>query len=71
MSFLVTKNQIECKFYIEVFVPIGEYGIPQPWYYPLTKTYWFGYNAEKIRQRTEEMKKKQIDTNSNSKHIFI
>ncbi|CAF4330788.1 unnamed protein product, partial [Adineta steineri] len=34
----------------------GEYGIPQVWYYPFTKTYWFGYNAENIRQRTEQMK---------------
>ncbi|CAF1162270.1 unnamed protein product [Adineta steineri] len=41
--------------YIENVFP-GEYGIPQVWYYPFTKTYWFGYNAENIRQRTEQMK---------------
>ncbi|CAF0829869.1 unnamed protein product [Rotaria sordida] len=40
--------------YIENVFP-GEYGIPQVWYYPFTKTYWFGFDAKKIRQRTEEM----------------
>ncbi|UJR15712.1 hypothetical protein I4U23_002647 [Adineta vaga] len=40
--------------YIENVFP-GEYGIPQVWYYPFTKTYWFGFDAEKIRQHTEEM----------------
>ena len=41
--------------YIENVFP-GEFGIPQVWYYPFTKTYWFGFDAKKIRQRTEEMK---------------
>lgn len=34
---------------------LGEYGIPQRWYYPFTKTYWFGYDANKIRQRTKDL----------------
>ena len=34
---------------------LGEYGIPQRWYYPVTKTYWFGYDAKKIRQRTKDV----------------
>lgn len=38
---------------------LGEYGIPQRWYYPFTKTYWFGYDAKKIRQRTEELKRNE------------
>ncbi|CAF4187016.1 unnamed protein product, partial [Rotaria sordida] len=51
--------------YIENVFP-GEYGIPQPWYYPFTKTYWFGYDTRKYnRQRTKEMRQNQIDTNSN------
>ncbi|CAF4091856.1 unnamed protein product, partial [Adineta steineri] len=41
--------------YIENVFP-GEYGIPQRWYYPFTKTYWFGYNAKKIRERAEKLK---------------
>lgn len=28
-------------WYIEVVFP-GQYGIPQPWYFPFTKSYWFG-----------------------------
>ena len=36
------------------FKRLGEYGIPQVWYYPLTKSYWFGFDADRIRQRTEE-----------------
>ncbi|CAF1095920.1 unnamed protein product [Adineta ricciae] len=40
--------------YIENVYP-GEYGIPQVWYFPFTKTYWFGFDAKKIRQRTEEI----------------
>ena len=44
--------------YIENVFP-GEYGIPQRWYYPVTKTYWFGFDAKKIRERTEEMKRNQ------------
>ena len=43
--------------YIENVFP-GEYGIPQVWYYPFTKTYWFGFDAKKVRQRTEELKEK-------------
>ncbi|CAF0854184.1 unnamed protein product [Adineta ricciae] len=48
--------------YIENVFP-GEYGIPQPWYYPLTKKYWFGYDVDKIRQRTEELKQTETDMN--------
>ncbi|UJR30912.1 hypothetical protein I4U23_018422 [Adineta vaga] len=51
--------------YIENVFP-GEFGIPQPWYYPFTKKYWFGYDADKIRQRTEQMK--QTETNSNAEN---
>ncbi|CAF4611242.1 unnamed protein product, partial [Rotaria sp. Silwood2] len=50
--------------YIENVFP-GEYGIPQPWYYPLTKTYWFGYDVKKNRQRTNEINQNQINTNTN------
>ncbi|XP_040903453.1 phospholipid-transporting ATPase ABCA1b [Toxotes jaculatrix] len=28
-------------WYIEAVFP-GQYGIPRPWYFPLTKSYWFG-----------------------------
>lgn len=45
---------------------VGEYGIPQPWYYPVTKTYWFGYDAKKIRQRTEEQQRKAAIEHSNA-----
>ncbi|CAF3834044.1 unnamed protein product [Rotaria magnacalcarata] len=50
--------------YIENVFP-GEYGIPQPWYYPFTKTYWFGYNAKKNLQRTNEINQNQVNTNTN------
>ncbi|CAF0889943.1 unnamed protein product [Didymodactylos carnosus] len=39
-------------WYIENVFP-GEFGIPKPWYFPFTKTYWFGYDVNKIRKRTE------------------
>jgi hypothetical protein len=47
---------------------LGEYGIPQVWYYPFTKTYWFGFDAKKIRQRTEDMRYK---TDQNSEFVFL
>ncbi|CAM4887474.1 unnamed protein product [Rotaria socialis] len=50
--------------YIENVFP-GEYGIPQPWYYPFTKTYWFGYDAKKNLQRTNEINQNQVKTNTN------
>jgi len=28
-------------WYIETVFP-GQYGIPRPWYFPFTKSYWFG-----------------------------
>jgi ABC-type multidrug transport system fused ATPase/permease subunit len=42
------------KFDLFLFMSLGEYGIPQVWYYPFTKTYWFGFDANKIRQRADE-----------------
>lgn len=26
---------------------LGQYGIPRPWYFPFTKSYWFGEESEK------------------------
>ena len=48
----VIENPCESTLFI-----LGEYGIPQVWYYPLTKTYWFGFDAKKIRERSEQTKK--------------
>ncbi|XP_067246317.1 phospholipid-transporting ATPase ABCA1b [Chanodichthys erythropterus] len=31
-------------WYIETVFP-GQYGIPRPWYFPFTKSYWFGENS--------------------------
>ncbi|XP_043924192.1 phospholipid-transporting ATPase ABCA1 [Protopterus annectens] len=32
-------------WYIESVFP-GQYGIPRPWYFPFTKSYWFGEKSE-------------------------
>ncbi|RMC22299.1 hypothetical protein DUI87_00611 [Hirundo rustica rustica] len=32
-------------WYIESVFP-GQYGIPRPWYFPFTKSYWFGEEAQ-------------------------
>uniref|UniRef100_A0A8D0GXJ4 P-type phospholipid transporter n=1 Tax=Sphenodon punctatus TaxID=8508 RepID=A0A8D0GXJ4_SPHPU len=32
-------------WYIESVFP-GQYGIPRPWYFPFTKSYWFGEESE-------------------------
>ena len=47
--------------YIENLFP-GEYGIAQVWYYPFTKTYWFGYDMshKKDRERNETMELNHI-----------
>lgn len=42
------------------FFLLGEYGISQVWYYPVTKTYWFGYNAKKIRERNQTTDSNEI-----------
>lgn len=33
-------------WYIEAVFP-GQYGIPRPWYFPFTKSYWFGEGEQK------------------------
>jgi hypothetical protein len=48
---------------------LGEYGIPQRWYYPFTKTYWFGYDANKIRQRTKDMGQVEGNGHATSKSL--
>ncbi|KAI1888287.1 hypothetical protein AGOR_G00183470 [Albula goreensis] len=32
-------------WYIEAVFP-GQYGIPRPWYFPFTKSYWFGESSD-------------------------
>uniref|UniRef100_H3AJR4 P-type phospholipid transporter n=1 Tax=Latimeria chalumnae TaxID=7897 RepID=H3AJR4_LATCH len=34
-------------WYIEAVFP-GQYGIPRPWYFPFTKSYWFGEENENV-----------------------
>lgn len=34
--------------YVEAVFP-GEYGVPQPWYFPFTYTYWCGKPVESLR----------------------
>uniref|UniRef100_A0A8P4GKC1 P-type phospholipid transporter n=1 Tax=Dicentrarchus labrax TaxID=13489 RepID=A0A8P4GKC1_DICLA len=34
-------------WYIEAVFP-GQYGIPRPWYFPFTKSYWFGEKDTKL-----------------------
>uniref|UniRef100_A0A672PFT3 P-type phospholipid transporter n=1 Tax=Sinocyclocheilus grahami TaxID=75366 RepID=A0A672PFT3_SINGR len=36
-------------WYIEAVFP-GQYGIPRPWYFPFTKSYWFGEKAVHIKK---------------------
>uniref|UniRef100_W5N0J6 P-type phospholipid transporter n=1 Tax=Lepisosteus oculatus TaxID=7918 RepID=W5N0J6_LEPOC len=42
-------------WYIETVFP-GQYGIPRPWYFPFTKSYWFG-EAEDKKHSTASNKK--------------
>ena len=35
--------------YIEAVFP-GSYGIPRPFYFPFTKTYWCGTTSDKVMQ---------------------
>ncbi|CAF2630332.1 unnamed protein product [Rotaria sp. Silwood2] len=55
--------------YIENIFP-GEYGIPQPWYYPFTKTYWCGYKAKKNQQRINELNQNQTNVNTNIENDY-
>lgn len=50
-------------WYIEAVFP-GQYGIPRPWYFPFTKSYWFG-EGEQNQAPTVQGKK----TNSKGKSI--
>uniref|UniRef100_UPI00398F4B51 phospholipid-transporting ATPase ABCA1-like n=1 Tax=Pristiophorus japonicus TaxID=55135 RepID=UPI00398F4B51 len=36
-------------WYIEAVFP-GQYGIPKPWYFPITKSYWCGDAVQNIKQ---------------------
>ena len=42
---------------------LGDYGIPKVWYYPFTKTYWFGYDANKIRQYAKQNMEEDLNSN--------
>ncbi|XP_036407591.1 phospholipid-transporting ATPase ABCA1-like [Megalops cyprinoides] len=42
-------------WYIEAVFP-GQYGIPRPWYFPVTKSYWFGESEDK-RKAIQQGKK--------------
>uniref|UniRef100_A0AAQ5X1S9 P-type phospholipid transporter n=1 Tax=Amphiprion ocellaris TaxID=80972 RepID=A0AAQ5X1S9_AMPOC len=34
-------------WYIENVFP-GQYGIPKPWYFPFTKSYWYGFSVKNV-----------------------
>uniref|UniRef100_A0A452UDS1 P-type phospholipid transporter n=1 Tax=Ursus maritimus TaxID=29073 RepID=A0A452UDS1_URSMA len=38
-------------WYIEAVFP-GQYGIPRPWYFPCTKSYWFGEETDEKKTRS-------------------
>lgn len=40
-------------WYLEAVMP-GQYGIPRPWYFPVTSVYWFGSKKSKINRPEEE-----------------
>uniref|UniRef100_A0A8C6JLL9 P-type phospholipid transporter n=1 Tax=Melopsittacus undulatus TaxID=13146 RepID=A0A8C6JLL9_MELUD len=42
-------------WYIESVFP-GEYGIPRPWYFPFTKSYWFGEKPQEREHRYPDQK---------------
>ncbi|KAM9137819.1 phospholipid-transporting ATPase ABCA1 isoform 1-T2 [Pangshura tecta] len=42
-------------WYIESVFP-GQYGIPRPWYFPFTKSYWFGEEYEEGRHAHSDHK---------------
>ncbi|MGH0121052.1 UNVERIFIED_CONTAM: hypothetical protein FKN15_049427 [Acipenser sinensis] len=42
-------------WYIETVFP-GQYGIPRPWYFPFTKSYWFGDTQQKMPKRLSTRK---------------
>uniref|UniRef100_A0A8C0H2Z1 P-type phospholipid transporter n=1 Tax=Chelonoidis abingdonii TaxID=106734 RepID=A0A8C0H2Z1_CHEAB len=42
-------------WYIESVFP-GQYGIPRPWYFPFTKSYWFGEEYEERRHARSDHK---------------
>ena len=68
MFFVDTFLYFSLTFYIEAVFP-GEYGIPQKWYFLLSKSYWFGHkykiNEEKVHLNGAE------NGNYHSKDEFI
>uniref|UniRef100_A0A8C6JPU5 P-type phospholipid transporter n=1 Tax=Melopsittacus undulatus TaxID=13146 RepID=A0A8C6JPU5_MELUD len=42
-------------WYIESVFP-GQYGIPRPWYFPFTKSYWFGEKPQEREHRYPDQK---------------
>ncbi|XP_033890331.3 phospholipid-transporting ATPase ABCA1-like [Acipenser ruthenus] len=42
-------------WYIETVFP-GQYGIPRPWYFPFTKSYWFGDTQQKMPEHISTRK---------------
>ncbi len=51
LSRILIDASFNARRYIEAVFP-GEYGIPQKWYFPFTRTYWCGvkYDTDPERQ---------------------
>lgn len=48
MLFIDTIIYLLVALYVEAIFP-GEYGVPQPWYFPFTCTYWLGHPLDTSR----------------------
>uniref|UniRef100_A0AAR2JBD8 P-type phospholipid transporter n=1 Tax=Pygocentrus nattereri TaxID=42514 RepID=A0AAR2JBD8_PYGNA len=56
-------------WYIEAVFP-GQYGIPRPWYFPFTKSYWFGEGDQKLKP-TIQGKKANAEGKSTLHLVFL
>uniref|UniRef100_A0A8C3B3X0 P-type phospholipid transporter n=1 Tax=Cyclopterus lumpus TaxID=8103 RepID=A0A8C3B3X0_CYCLU len=55
-------------WYIESVFP-GQYGIPRPWYFPFTKTYWCG-EKENTNMSTPLSKKGNAEGTNHNHHLY-
>ncbi|XP_027628464.1 ATP-binding cassette sub-family A member 1 isoform X1 [Tupaia chinensis] len=58
-------------WYIEAVFP-GQYGIPRPWYFPCTKSYWFGEESdEKSHPGSSQKGKSEICMEEEPTHLKL
>ena len=65
----MSKYQISIHLTFMIF--LGEYGIPKPWYFLFTRSYWFGSNKKRSYLRSSRIGSSNLDLYSVSQEELV